>query len=63
LGDFEAGVVASLFSIRASIVSGGLLSVAGCAACAALLPGFRSYDARDRAASNPGPEEGLDNAG
>jgi MFS family permease len=61
LGNFESGVVASLFSVRASIVSGGLLCVAGCALCAALLPGFRSYDARARAAGTRGPDEGLDN--
>ncbi len=46
LGNFESGVVASLFSIRVSIVSGGVLCVAGCVACAVLLPAFRSYDAR-----------------
>jgi MFS family permease len=62
LGNFEAGVVASLFSIRASIVSGGILCVAGCAVCAALLPGFRAYDARAWAARTRSPDEGLDNA-
>lgn len=46
LGNFESGVVASLFSLRVSIVSGGVLCVAGCLACALLLPTFRSYDAR-----------------
>ncbi len=46
LGDAEAGVVAALFSVRASIVSGGLLCLAGCAVCALLLPGFRAFDAR-----------------
>lgn len=46
LGNFEAGAVASLFSIRASIVSGGILCVAGCLLCAALLPAFRGYDSR-----------------
>ena len=46
LGNFESGVVASLFSIRVSIVSGGILCVAGCVAAAALLPAFRAYDAR-----------------
>jgi MFS family permease len=61
LGNFESGVVASLFSVRASIVSGGLLCVAGCALCAALLPGFRSYDARARGAGTRRPDEGLDN--
>jgi MFS family permease len=46
LGNFESGVVASLFSIRVSIVSGGVLCVVGCLACAVLLPAFRKYDAR-----------------
>ncbi len=46
LGNFESGVVASIFSLRVSIVSGGVLCVAGCLACALLLPAFRNYDAR-----------------
>jgi MFS family permease len=46
LGNFEAGVVASLTSIRFSIVSGGVLAVAGCVLCALTLPAFREYDAR-----------------
>ena len=46
LGNFEAGAVASLTSIRFSIVSGGVLCVAGCLVCALALPAFRTYDAR-----------------
>ncbi len=46
LGNFEAGVVASIFSIRFSVVSGGVLCVAGCLLCAVALPAFRHYDAR-----------------
>ena len=46
LGNFEAGVVASLFSVRTSIVSGGVLCVIGCLICAVALPAFRAYDAR-----------------
>ena len=46
LGNFEAGVVASLFSVRTSIVSGGVLCVVGCVLCAIALPVFRSYDER-----------------
>jgi MFS family permease len=46
LGNFEAGVVASLFSVRVSVVSGGVLCVIGCVLCALALPAFRSYDAR-----------------
>ncbi len=47
LGDLEAGVLASLTSLRFSIVSGGLLCVAGCAATALALPTFLRYDARE----------------
>src|SRR5213082_998033 len=46
LGNFEAGVVASLFSVRISVISGGVLCVIGCLVCAAALPAFRAYDAR-----------------
>jgi MFS family permease len=49
LGNFEAGVVAALFNVRVSVVSGGLLCVIGCVICAAALPLFRAYDARDSA--------------
>src|SRR5438132_91221 len=46
LGNFEAGVVASLFSLRISVISGGVLCVIGCMLCALALPAFRAYDAR-----------------
>jgi len=46
LGNFEAGVVASLFSVRTSVLSGGILTVIGCIVCAAALPAFRRYDER-----------------
>jgi MFS family permease len=46
LGNFEAGVVASLFSVRTSILSGGILTVAGCLLFAIALPAFRKYDER-----------------
>ncbi|HEY2598149.1 MAG TPA: MFS transporter [Candidatus Dormibacteraeota bacterium] len=46
LGNFEAGVVASLFSVRTSVVSGGVLCVIGCVICAIALPAFRTYDER-----------------
>jgi MFS family permease len=46
LGNFEAGAVASLFSVPISIVSGGILCVAGCVLAAVALPAFRAYDAR-----------------
>lgn len=46
LGNFEAGAVASLWGLRFSIVSGGVLCIAGAAACALFLRGFWSYDDR-----------------
>jgi hypothetical protein len=46
LGNFEAGVVASLTSVRASIVSGGILTVAGTVAVALAIPALVRYDAR-----------------
>jgi len=46
LGNFEAGLVASIFNVRVSVVSGGVLCVIGCVLCAAVLPLFRRYDAR-----------------
>ncbi len=47
LGNLEAGVVAAITSVRVSIVSGGLLCIAGVAVAALALPGFRRYDARN----------------
>jgi MFS family permease len=49
LGDLEAGVVASAFSPTFSVVSGGLLCVAGTAAVAILVPAFRRYHAGEMA--------------
>ena len=46
LGNAEAGIVASLFSIRTSVVSGGILCVAGTALLAMALPSFLRYDGR-----------------
>ncbi len=57
LGNFEAGVVASIFNVRVSVVSGGVLSVVGCVLCAAALPLFRAYDAR-RYPLSPDPGAG-----
>jgi MFS family permease len=51
LGNLEAGVVASLASVRASVVSGGVLCVVAVAALAVALPLFRRYDARHDPAS------------
>jgi MFS family permease len=47
LGNAESGLVAGLFSVPVSVVSGGVLCVIGCVLCAVLLPAFRAYDARD----------------
>ena len=56
LGNFEAGLVASLTSVRVSVVSGGILCVVGCVLCALALPAFRNYDARrHRLAPDPAP--------
>jgi hypothetical protein len=50
LGDLESGLLASLTSLRFSIVSGGILCVAGCVATALALPKFLHYDAREPSA-------------
>ena len=47
LGNLEAGIVATLTSVRTSIVSGGILCVAGVAVAAIALPLFRRYDSRE----------------
>jgi MFS family permease len=44
LGNLEAGIVASLVSVRFAIVSGGVLCVVGTAIVAAALPAFRRYE-------------------
>ena len=46
IGNVEAGIVASLVGVRASIVSGGVLTVIGTAVCALALPALVRYDAR-----------------
>jgi MFS family permease len=48
LGHAEAGAVAALFGVRASVVSGGTLCVVGVLACGIALPRFLRYDARGR---------------
>ncbi len=56
LGDLEAGLVASLSSPTVSIVSGGLLCMAGAGLVALLVPSFRRYQALadDEAAAEAG---------
>ncbi len=46
LGHVEAGTVAALFGVRASVISGGVLCVVGVLACGLWLPRFVQYDAR-----------------
>jgi MFS family permease len=53
LGNFEAGALASLTSVRISVVSGGVLCVAGTAVLVALLPAFWRYDARQAVGGRP----------
>lgn len=45
LGDTEAGLVAAAFGVTASIVSGGILCVAGVVICCYCLPKFWRYQA------------------
>jgi hypothetical protein len=46
LGNAEAGAVAAVAGVQASIVSGGIICVVGVLACGLALPRFRRYDAR-----------------
>ena len=59
LGNAEAGLIASAFSLRASVVSGGLLCVLGALSLAWALPGFRRYDSREGIARKEVEEAGL----
>ena len=52
LGDAEAGFVAALAGVRASVVTGGLACVAGSVALAAALPRFWGYDSRAHGAGD-----------
>lgn len=47
LGDAEAGIVAHFFSVKTSIIAGGVLTVAGTILLAILLPKFFFYDGRE----------------
>lgn len=47
LGNAESGLVASIFSIRTSIISGGILCVVGTGVLAFCLPSFLRYDGRE----------------
>jgi MFS family permease len=54
LGNTESGLVAGLFSVPFSVISGGVLCVIGCAVCFAVLPAFRGYDVRSGVRSKDG---------
>jgi hypothetical protein len=54
LGDAEAGAVAAAFGTEASVVSGGLICIAGALALARALPGFRRQSL-ELATSTGGP--------
>ena len=47
LGNAEAGLMASVFGLRASVVSGGVLCVLGSGVLALLLPAFIRYSGRE----------------
>lgn len=49
LGNAEAGAVAALAGVRASVIAGGVACVAGTVALALALPRFWRYDSRDAA--------------
>ena len=47
LGNAEAGIVAHYFTVKTSIISGGILTILGTIVLALLLPKFIKYDGRD----------------
>ncbi len=47
LGNAEAGLVAGVFGLRASVISGGILCVIGAVGMSLLLPQFIRYDGRE----------------
>jgi MFS family permease len=59
LGNAEAGAVATLFSLRTSIVSGGILCTVGSAVLAVLLPAFWRYHAREGIARREAEEADI----
>ena len=52
LGDAEAGLVAALTSVRASVVTGGIACVVGTVGLAVALPRFWGYDSRSGGAGD-----------
>jgi len=47
IGSIESGVVAHVWGVPTSVVSGGLLTIAGVGVLRLLAPAFTRYDARD----------------
>jgi MFS family permease len=47
LGELESGVVASIWSVPVSVVSGGILTIVGMGVLRLLVPAFVRYDARE----------------
>jgi MFS family permease len=46
LGNVESGLVAGIFGVPVSVISGGILCILGTGLCAWVLPQFRNFDAR-----------------
>ncbi|MDT7688909.1 MAG: hypothetical protein QOE46_1668 [Acidobacteriota bacterium] len=63
LGNAESGVAAGFFGVRASIVSGGVLCVAGTAMLSLLLPQLIRYDGRAGLARKHAEEDERASAG
>ncbi|HEY7983883.1 MAG TPA: MFS transporter [Ktedonobacterales bacterium] len=55
LGDFESGAVATAFTPRISVLSGGVICVLGVGVVALALPRFRRYDNRHALATQATP--------
>jgi MFS family permease len=58
LGEVESGAVASIFTPRISVLSGGVLCVVGVGLLALALPQFRRYDDRQRRAATGDGDDG-----
>ena len=63
LGNLEAGAAAALFGVRASVVSGGLLSLVGVGVVAVAMPVFRAYDAARRPAEHQPAQAPVERVG
>ncbi|MGO9558081.1 MAG: MFS transporter [Acidimicrobiales bacterium] len=59
LGNVESGLVDGLLGLRATIVSGGVVCLAGSALISALLPAFWRYDSRTGRLRRSGEDESV----